>query len=215
MVYIGPSLDQSDRHRINSCQEEEGSGKRNGTTSEGQTQGAGKDPANRDGSQTSTQDRKKYVPFEHLQMFLLRKMGHLARDCRTRPLASETACFSCGKEVHFSRDCPDQPNREGRVSMLRQFESILKPSVTAPMELGLTGPGKTPKVVRFALTTKAPVMGNESKFHEQIARMTIYLQDISHQRDAILDTGASISVIGQSHLRDIPHRLLSSGNSKI
>ena len=84
--------------------------------------------------------------------------------------------------------------------MLRQFESILKPSVTAPLELGLMGPGKTPKVVRFALTTKEPVRGKGSKFHEKIARMTIYLHDISHKRDAIVDSGASVSVVGQSQI---------------
>ena len=99
--------------------------------------------------------------------------------------------------------------------MMRQYESILKPSVTAPAELGLTGPGKTPKVVRFALTTKEPVRGKGSKFHEQISRMTIYLHDIRHPRDAILDSGASVSVVGQSQIRDIPHRLLSSGNRRI
>ena len=99
--------------------------------------------------------------------------------------------------------------------MLRQFESILKPSVMAPAELGLTGPGKTPKVVHFALTTKEPVRGKGSKFHEQIARMTIYLHDISHKRNAIVESGVSVSVVGQSQIRDVPHRLLSSGNRRI
>ena len=101
------------------------------------------------------------------------------------------------------------------MSMMRQCELILKPSVMAPIELGLTGTGKTPKVVRFALTTKGPITGKGSKFHEQIAQMTVYLQDNRYKRDAIGDSGASVSVIRQSQIRDVPHRLLSSGNSKI
>ena len=56
--------------------------------------------------------------------------------------------------------------------MLHQYESILKPSVTAPADLRITGPEKMPKVVRFALTTKEPVRGKGSKFHEQISRIS-------------------------------------------
>ena len=62
--------------------------------------------------------------------------------------------------------------------------SILKPSVKAPEEP--TKPGqKVPKVVRFALTMKEPMKGKGSKFHEQIAQMNIYFEDIQYPRDAI------------------------------
>ena len=77
------------------------------------------------------------------------------------------------------------------------------------------GQKKIPKVVRFALTTKEPIMGKGSKFHEQISRMTVYLHDICYPRDAIVDTGASISVVGSSQIRDIPHQLLSIGKSRV
>ena len=57
--------------------------------------------------------------------------------------------------------------------------------------------------------------GEGSKFHEQISRMTVYLHNICYPRDAIVDTGASITMVGSSQIRDIPHRLLSSGKSRI
>ena len=77
------------------------------------------------------------------------------------------------------------------------------------------GQQKIPKEVRFALTIKEPIKGKGAKFHEQIARMTVYLQDIQYPRDEIVDSGASISVVGSSQIKGIPHSLLSSGNSSI
>ena len=45
--------------------------------------------------------------------------------------------------------------------------------------------------------------------------MTVYLEDIRNPRDAIVNSGASISVVGRSQIKDIPHQLLSIGKSWI
>ena len=45
--------------------------------------------------------------------------------------------------------------------------------------------------------------------------MTIYLNDIQYPRDAIVDTGASVSIVGLFAIKDIPHQMMSAGNSKL
>ena len=141
----------------------------------------------------------------------------MATACRTRPLSSPTACYTCNEEGHIARDCPDKAKKGNkRVSVVEQAgdhvrRSILKPSVEGSQHVAGTGELWTQKVVRFALTDRKPATRRGSKFHEQIARMTIYLNDIQYPRDAVVDTGASVSIVGLSAIKDIPHQMLSPG----
>ena len=99
-----------------------------------------------------------------------------------------------------------EPKSDGRVNMVkRPTIDVLKPSICGPE--GNTKPGspKTPMVVRINLSTQPAKKPGESQFHEQCPRLTVYLEYIYISRDAIVDSGAFISIVGQSQLQGVPH----------
>ena len=130
----------------------------------------------------------------------------------SRPLGIK--CFECGKlglivanwirakyaldaiRVGIFRGILQRLSRVMGLSIMRRQDDIIWPLICGPEEVTIPGLLKRPKVVRFDLMTKPPMHSKGYKFHEQIARVTIYLWDMRYQRDAIVESGASISMVG-------------------
>ena len=113
-----------------------------------------------------------------------------------------------------ARDCTlKKPKSDGRVNMVkRPTIDILKP-IRGPDGNPMPGMSKTPKVARFDLCTQHAKKLEESRMHEKCPRLTDYLENIYCRREAIVDSWASISIVGQSQLQGVPHRLIRKQDS--